>query len=417
MRAAIAAALAFGLMILATLEGTSVSSSSAGHSLQIIQPGPTSVSNHNHLAKPAPYTVSISDANAEIKPGKQTLKGIARGMRNVAVIAPAGGRWHMVKPEDDGSFSVDIEVPDVHGPMTVEVHAWDSPPDTPGYKVHLKSRFDLFVVNKAKAPSTPLPEGHPAHGMSLVWADEFDGPLSASSSKRQDAKWFVGGKPSASGAQYSQAYFVRADDDRKPFWIKDGFLRIRATHDPEGARNSKPGWWSGHLSSGFPDEGASIEFREGYAEVRMKTPLGAGTWPAFWLLDSHSTLPSRDCGAVEIDVVEAYGHEQTWYMATQHRWPGPRHEKTEYRKVEKGVPIEGHADRFHTYGIQITKEEAIWYLNGKQVFRSPLYRAEQVSPFFLMLNLSMGGGWPILAPPSGYYDLWVDYVRVYRTKT
>jgi hypothetical protein len=335
-------------------------------------------------------------------------------MRNVAVIVPAGGPWHMAQPADDGSFSVEADVPDIHGPLTIEVHAWDSPPDDPAFKVHLKARFDLFVSAGRKPSEAPLADNHPAKGMTLVWSDDFNGPLSASSSRTRDARWFAGGKPSASGAQYSQAFFVRADDERRPFHIRDGFLRIRATHDPEGPRNRRPEWWSGHLSTGFPDESASIEFREGYAEVRMKTPLGEGAWPAFWLLDSHSTLPSRGYGAVEIDVVEAYGHDQRWFMATQHRWPGPKQPKSVYSHVEKSVAVKGHADSFNVYGVRVTKSEVVWYLNGDEVFRAPLYRAREVSPFFIMVNLSMGGGWPIIAPPSGHYDMWVDYVRVYQ---
>ena len=90
------------------------------YSLQITEPGPTGVSTHNQAAKPMPYTVEVSDAHNEVAPGRRVFKGAAKGMRNVAVIVPAGGAWHMAVPADDGSFSVEADVPDVHGPMSVE---------------------------------------------------------------------------------------------------------------------------------------------------------------------------------------------------------------------------------------------------------------------------------------------------------
>jgi hypothetical protein len=378
-----------------------------------LTPGPTGLSSHNHKLSAQPFTVAITDDAAQIKPGKQQFRGKAIGMRNVAVVCPAGGKWFLTVPADDGSFSVEVDVPDVHGPITVDILAWDSPPNDPNYSVNLKARIDLFVTGTLKSRNNKPPAGHPAAEFKMVWSDEFEGPLSYSSSPHQDALWFAGGKPSASGAQYSNAYFVPATDVRNPFFQKEGFLRIRATHDSSSS-SADVGWWSGHLSTGFPDESASIEIREGYVEARMKVPAGAGAWPAFWLLDSKSTLPSADYGAVEIDVVEAYGHDLSWYVGTQHQWPGPGSGKEEYRKTSHTVHVPDISHDFHIYGVQLTRTSVIWYFDHREVYRAPLYRSGVVSPFFLMLNLSIGGGWPIHRPPSGYYDLWVDYVRVYQ---
>lgn len=384
--------------------------------LQLISPGPTGLSTHNQKAGAAPYTVSIDDRAADVTPGRRTIRGVAKGMRNLAVICPAGRDWSMTQPADDGTFSVDVTIPDEAGPMPIDIFAWNTGPNDPNYTVNLSARVLLFVKKEVHREALQAPSQGPAAGMRLVWSEEFDKSLSVSSSRNRDATWFVGGKPSSTGSQYSDAFFVAASDHRDPFTIKDGFLRIRARHDD--ALHDPTGWgrkwWSGHLSTGFPDGSASLEFREGYAEVRMMTPLGAGTWPAFWMLDSASTVPTRNYGAVEVDVVEAYGHDQTWYMATQHRWPGRDPKSGPHQFVEQRVRVDDGANKFHTYGIRLTKGESIWYLDGKEVFRSALYRSDIVSPFFLMLNLSMGGGWPIAVPPSNYYDLWIDYVRVYQ---
>lgn len=390
-------------------------SAEKGFWLQVLSPGPAGISDHNQLRDPKPYTVHIDDAAARVSPGRVTIEGIAKGMKNLAVV-PAGGPWRTTIPDAEGWFSVQVDIPEANGPFPLDVYAWNSPPNDHSYTVNLNARLILFVVGGQDAQkAADARPGHPAAGMKLIWQDDFTTGLSGSSSGTRDATWFIGGKPSSTGSQYSDALFVKAGDKRNPFFVRDGFLRIRATHDPRlidpNGWNRK--WWSGHLSTGFPDETASVAFREGYAEIRMMTPLGPGAWPAFWLLDSSSTLPSRTYGAVEIDVVEAYGHDQSWYMATAHRWPGAEQNSGKYENIHKGIPVAGHANAFHTYGIRLTRSEMIWYLDDKEVQRAPLYRADTVSPFFLMANLSMGGGWPSRVPPAGYYDLWIDHIRVY----
>lgn len=405
-----------GVLLVATaLPRVAVAGAGGEPLLQLLSPGPTGVATHNQLSAAQPTTVSIDDTAAAVQPGPRVIRGIARGMKNVAVVVPAGGPWTMAQPASDGTFEASVTIPDEAGPMAVDVLAWNSPPNDPKYTVELKLRAVLFVEANRKL-AAPLPATHPAAAMRLVWSEEFAEPLSASSASTRNATWFVGGKPSASGAQYSDALFVAADDPRKPFFQKPGFLRIRATHAPDMGDPSgwKRTWWSGHLSTGFPDRSASVELREGYVEARMMLPAGPGAWPAFWLLDSDNTPAQSSYGPVEIDVMEGYGRDPTAYMATEHRWPRPGSDDPPHIASQARVSVKGNPNAFHDYGVQLTRTDVIWFFDGQEVYRAPLYRAEQVSPFFLMLDLGMGGGWPIASPPAGYYDLWIEHVRVYR---
>jgi beta-glucanase (GH16 family) len=70
---------------------------------------------------------------------------------------------------------------------------------------------------------------------------------------------------------------------------------------------------------------------------------------------------------------------------------------------------------FHIYGCMITTTDVTFYLDNVRTWTTarPVPPGGQ-SPFYLLLDLAMGGGWPNAVPPSGYYDLWVNYVRVYR---
>ncbi|WP_342211974.1 glycoside hydrolase family 16 protein [Microvirga tunisiensis] len=217
-------------------------------------------------------------------------------------------------------------------------------------------------------------------------------------------------------SEFGAAWFPDADEGRNPFYQRDGFLRIRAQHDPDLIDPFKWNrkWWSGFLSTGFPDGSASFEFREGYVEVRMMCPLGQGPWPAFWLLDTGSTV-KPNTGAVELDIIEHYGFEDAYQIAV-HDWP-PRlpDGKLDESKAagELFFPQGDVTNKFHTFGCKLTRTEMIFYKDGIEQLRRPLYQAERVSSFYLMLNLALGGGWPVVVPPSGYYDLWIDYVRAY----
>ncbi len=147
----------------------------------------------------------------------------------------------------------------------------------------------------------------------------------------------------------------------------------------------------------------------------MLLPAGAGCWSSFWLLDQHGIKASRSEGAVEIDVIEGYGHSATSYVATEHDWPPPAAKGVGYRKAMKNVTeLPDTSLAFHDYGVEITDDEVIYHFDGKPVFRAPLYRKETVSPFFLILTLAMSHDWPIQVPPANRYDLWIDRVRVYR---
>ncbi|MCE4225124.1 glycoside hydrolase family 16 protein [Methylobacterium sp. C25] len=377
------------------------------YALQLTSPGPTGTATHNQLLGAQASTVAIDDDRMRVRADKVAFAGIAKGMRSVAIVV--GGVWTLAVPDADQRFKaiVDLSKAD-NGPLVVDVFAWDAPPDDHSFKTNLSLRVHLFVEGGADgSPSVERPLGHPAHRRTLVWSENFD----ALSPKI----WHAGPKPD--GQEYSAAAFLSySSTEPSPYTIRDGFLRIRANYQPQRTDPAGFGrkWTTGHLSTGFPDGSTSAAFRKGYAEVRMLLPAGPGCWPSFWLLDQDSIRNSAKTGAVEIDVIEAYGHATTSYVATEHDWPPPpvtaRHPIAQ-RNIT-GLP--DYSLGFHDYGVETTDDEVIFYFDGAEKFRAPLYRAVSQSPFFMMLTLAISQDWPVAVPPSGYYDLWIDQVRVYR---
>lgn len=250
-------------------------------------------------------------------------------------------------------------------------------------------------------------------GMTLVFEDNFEG-------KNLDLKkWYVGGKPNSgrpdTGEQWSDAHLVTAREPQfqDTYRVENGFLVLRATYDanyrdPDGYSRK---WYGAELSSAFPNSRVSGAFRKGYAEARMKLPAGKGVWPGFWMLDVGSIDKSRgDKGAVEIDIMEGYGWPNL-VMHTVHDWrtdgsPGVNNPK----KIDN---LPDTTSNFHTYGCMITDTEIVMFFDGVEKSRQSLPRAKTVSPFFIVLDMAMGGGWKIEVPDNKYYETYVDYVKVW----
>ena len=73
------------------------------------------------------------------------------------------------------------------------------------------------------------------------------------------------------------------------------------------------------------------------------------------------------------------------------------------------------SDTFHTYGCKVTETDTIYYCDNIEVSRHPTGAVSRQYPFFFLINLATGGGWPVdLSRYDGIADMYVKYVRVWR---
>ena len=278
------------------------------------------------------------------------------------------------------------------------------------------SAFGDYKTPVALAPSaTAVLSGKstPHDGMKIVFEDDFSG------SSLDLTKWYVGGKPNSgrpdTGEQWSDAHLVGAKEPQfaETYHVENGILTMRATfktdyQDPEGYSRK---WYGAELSSAFPNSHATGSFRKGYTEARMKLPSGKGVWPGFWMLDVGSIDKSRgDKGAVEIDIIEGYGWPNL-AVSTIHNWTTDGSQQTHASTRLENLPDT--TNEFHSYGCLVTDTEIVVFFDGIEKSRAPLPRAEMVSSFFVILDMAMGGGWPIELPANRYYEAQVDYVRIW----
>ncbi len=315
----------------------------------------------------------------------------------VSVVLDAEGRGSCVFPAE--SYP--------HGPLTVRIS---------GENGGVKDNCYLQLYNKSGVswnegmPKDPPPA---AEGMSLVFADDFNGPLSISSTDPKAA--YYDHKPPNGSQDFSVHTFSSHDSPRNPFAQVDSYLRIRASDKTH----------SSGLISSMKNDGSGITVKAPcYFECRFIGPNGIGTWPAFWLL---STTSPGD----ELDIIEAYGgegpHEPNafdTYMITPHCWnqgtAGKAIEKAAFDGMHNpiqmgkfGIPSTWF-ETFHTYGCKITETDTIYYCDNIEMGRHATLPLSKQHPLYFMINLATGGGWPVdLSRYHGLADMYVEFVRVY----
>ncbi len=227
----------------------------------------------------------------------------------------------------------------------------------------------------------------------ITFEDEFD-DLDVSG-RRCDSRWIA---HTPWNGDFGAAQFV--DPSRGfPFVTKDGVLRI------EARKEAGHGWFAGLLSS-WNTCGEGFAQQYGYFEIRTQLPDGPGFWPAFWLIGVD-----REEFAAEIDIFEYHtirprNLEVTVHVHALER--GARQYKDYHlERVEPGSLSKG----FNTYGVDVQEDEMIFYLNRKEIWRSPTLPEFQ-QPLYILFNLAMDGGEITDNTPESAY-MYVDYVRAY----
>jgi beta-glucanase (GH16 family) len=198
---------------------------------------------------------------------------------------------------------------------------------------------------------------------------------------------------------FGDAQFV-APSPGFPFTIENGVLRIEARRGTDGK------WRSGLLASNDP-KGNGFSQTFGYFEMRAKLPKGPGLWPAFWLVANKDPDTSA-----EIDIVEHYGKFPDMYESVVHVWKKTPLGRDYQALLRHQVPPGSLYEDFHLFGASVEADYTVFYLDRVEVGRLPT-PAEHRHAMFILLNLAMGGGWPIAETPSPSF-MWVDYVRAYQ---
>jgi beta-glucanase (GH16 family) len=248
----------------------------------------------------------------------------------------------------------------------------------------------------------------PARTANLLWSDEFDGKA------LNTATWSFDTSRNKAG-WYNKELQYYAANRRENLRLKDGRLVIELRKDP-GAIAKLADWGGQQYSSAKITTKDNVAFDRGFFEISAKLPCARGTWPAIWMMPQGSA-PWPDGG--EIDILEQVGSQPNVAHATLHTALF-NHTRGTGRGAETAVPTACSA--FHRYQLAWTRDAMTIGVDDKAYMQvkndQPGGRGAWPfdEPFYLILNLAMGGDW---AAAKGIDDaalpqrMEVDYVRVW----
>jgi beta-glucanase (GH16 family) len=246
------------------------------------------------------------------------------------------------------------------------------------------------------------------HGWALTWSDEFN---TANGSRPDPAKW----KFDVGGHGWGNRELEYYTDRPQNAFIEDGHLVIRAIReDYTGADGVTRHYTSARLKT-------QEIFAQAYGrfEARIKIPNGQGMWPAFWLLGNNlGKVPWPGSG--EIDIMENIGREPSLIHGSMH---GPGYSGNEGLTQAISLPGEqAFYEEYHLYAIEWEPGSVSYFVDStKYATFAPAHLAPELHwvfdhPFFILLNVAVGGDWPGAPDESTVFpqSMLVDFVRVYR---
>jgi beta-glucanase (GH16 family) len=259
----------------------------------------------------------------------------------------------------------------------------------------------LSFAQAGSQPSLP--------GWTLTWSDEFNGP---NGSPVDSSKWVSETGGNGWGNQELEYYTARPQNAIQ----QDGNLVITVL--AEKYTGGADGVTRDYTSARLKTQGKFSQ-KYGRFEARIKIPRGQGIWPAFWMLgDDIDKRGWPKCG--EIDIMENIGKEPALVHGTIH---GPGYNGEHGIGAPFGLSGDAHfADDFHIYAIEWSKKSIRFYVDDHlYATRTPAdlptgTKLVYNHPFFLLLNVAVGGGWPGNPDASSVFPqtMLVDYVRVYK---
>jgi beta-glucanase (GH16 family) len=268
-----------------------------------------------------------------------------------------------------------------------------------------------------------------ASSWQLVWSDEFNGPAGSAPNPQN---WTLTQGLTPDGAQSYNCLFGQTTNGCDPsnpnvYLDGNGNLAIVA----RSAAAAPNGVTTGRISSTSGTNNSTILFGTQYGRVEAGMTLPAGTgnqgvWPAFWMLGNNiSSINWPSCG--EMDIMEYIG------AANPTQVYGTLHGQG-YGNDGLGVRATNTAGfgGYHVFGMIWSPNQVQFYVDDITNIYGTISTADLMAnqswvngglaawpfnnPFFLILDLNMGGPFPGNVSSATIYPqtLLVDYVRVYQ---
>ncbi len=254
---------------------------------------------------------------------------------------------------------------------------------------------------KTKAEDLPQIDGY-----SLLYFDEFEG------GKLDKDKWNY--EPHEPG--WTNNELQEYTTSTKNVFTRDGKLVIKAIESEQDGEK--------YYTSGKVTMQNKCDFTYGKVVVSAKVPEGQGLWPAIWMMPKDESFYGQwpKCG--EIDIMEVLGNDVTTAYGTLHYGEPHAEQQGVYE-----LTGETFADSFHEFSVEWEPGEFRYYIDGDHYLTvndwftavdgedEKPYPAPFNQPFFVQMNLAVGGTWPGNPDETTNFDnaeFEIDYVRIYQ---
>lgn len=243
-----------------------------------------------------------------------------------------------------------------------------------------------LVASAAIGPAQAV-SSSAAQADAVTFSDTFDG---AAGSAVNSSKWSL--ETGDNVNNHEREYYTSGTNNA----ALDGQGHLVITAKKENPANYQCWYGTCQYTSARMNTSGKFSAQYGHVEARMKIPRGQGMWPAFWMLGT-------DIGSVgwpnsgEIDVMENVGYEPSTIHGTIH---GPGYSGSNgigaAYTLANGAAF---ADAFHTFAVDWAPNSIKWSVDGVVYqTRTPADVGSNTwafnKPFFLILNLAVGGDWP-----------------------
>ncbi|MFE9172971.1 ricin-type beta-trefoil lectin domain protein [Streptomyces kebangsaanensis] len=245
----------------------------------------------------------------------------------------------------------------------------------------------LSAVLAGSAMAGPAHAASPEVSAAATFSDTFDGPAGAAV---DPGKWQT--ETGDNVNNHERQYYTPGTRNA----ALDGQGHLVITARRENPANYQCWYGTCQYTSARLNTSGKFAAQYGHVEARMKIPRGQGMWPAFWMLGTDiGQIGWPDSG--EIDVMENVGYEPSTIHGTLH---GPGYSGSGGIGAAYSLPGgQAFADAFHTYAVDWAPDSITWSVDGTVYQRrtpADLGGRKWVfdKPFFLILNLAVGGYWP-----------------------
>lgn len=264
----------------------------------------------------------------------------------------------------------------------------------------LLAAVNLFGAAMFKLPVRPYGDAPDLTGYEQVLFDDFEGDT------LNDDVWYYRGSGSSRCGYHAESQIK----------VENGNLVLTGEYLDADVGRFGAGWYAG-----------SVALREwyckGYFEIRCKCNKGEGFWSAFWMQSEHSyDMESKGgVGGAEIDIFEATDYDaflpfmrdrvtQTVYCN------GSDDDDENIDKCQFAAFGQNVFDDYNTYGLMWNDDEYIFYINGKETYRTSFGLGVSEVLENLIVSLELPDELPGYITSDHNYktQMVVDWVKVYQ---